>query len=177
MKSLRLLLLPLIALCTLNQAQCEDLPDHLASLIHGQTHVGLKRIEKSNDYIVTIVSDAEATLEQDVANLDVPELFAKYPRIEERGNARLTAFKKQLATKELPNGTRYGRAKLRVSSTAGTLHKVVHVGANYVLLETSDGDQQRRFAVNSRFIREIRWYSGPGFGTSVRHLRENETEQ
>ena len=179
MRSLQTLLLPLIAFCTVNLAYCEDHPDHMIGLIEGQSLIGLKRIEKTNDHIVTIVTDAEAELERDVTNLDVPKLFSKHSSVADRGNTKLTAFRKSLAGKEseLPTGVRFGQPKLYVSPTAGELHKVQHVGHDYVLLESTDDEEPRKFAVNSRLIREIRWYGGPGFSTSVRHLRENETEQ
>ncbi|MCC9642257.1 hypothetical protein LOC71_08220, partial [Rhodopirellula sp. JC740] len=179
MKPFRLALILLSVFCAADLAYTEDHPDHMVGLIDGQTLIGLKRIDKTNDYIVTLITDAEADIERDVASLDIPKLFAKHPHVAERGNAVLTAFRTSLAEKELdlPRGTRFGQPKLRVSPTAGELHKVHHVGRDYILLESSDAEEPRKFAVNSRLIREIRWYSGPAFGTSVRHLRENETEQ
>ncbi|PNY36339.1 hypothetical protein C2E31_13485 [Rhodopirellula baltica] len=179
MKSLQTLLLPLIALCTMNPAHCEDHPDHMIGLIEGQSVIGLKRIEKTNDYIVTILTDDEAELERDVANLDISKLFSRHSNVAERGNAKLAAFRESLAEKEseLPFGARFGQPKLIASPTTGELHKVQHLGHNYILLESTDDKEARKFAVNSRLIREIRWYRGPGFSTSVSHLRENETEQ
>ncbi|MCC9656717.1 hypothetical protein [Rhodopirellula halodulae] len=179
MKPLRLTLILLSVFCAADLAYSEDHPNHMVGLIDGQTLIGLKRIDKTNDYIVTLVTDAEADIERDVASLDIPKLFAKHPQVAERGTAVLTAFRTSLAEKEsdIPRGAKLGQPKLHVSPTAGKLHKVHHVGRDYILLESSDAEQPRKFAVNSRLIREIRWYSGPGFGASVRHLRENNTEQ
>ncbi|GAB5405943.1 MAG: hypothetical protein Aurels2KO_41740 [Aureliella sp.] len=177
---LRLFVATLMVFCVADFANCDDHPDNMLGFIRSQTIVGLQRIDKSNDCAITILTNEEAEAERDIASLDTAKLFAKHTSIAERASKTLAAFRASLEKKErdLPRGTKYGEPKIRVMATAGSLHKVLHVGKDYILLQSAndvvdsnDTKTPKKLALSSQGIHEIRWYRGPLYGTSVQHLR------
>ncbi|QDV25799.1 hypothetical protein [Aureliella helgolandensis] len=155
----------------------EEHPEKLLGFLTANTRVGLVSHNETNICDLTILTSDQFELEHDVATLTQKELFEKHPDVAAKANASLKGFADQLRTKksELPSGTRYGDPKIEVGTTIGSLHKIVYLGNDYILLETV-GDQPRRFVLNTAFIHKIQWYHGPNFVTSVRHLRGTETE-
>jgi hypothetical protein len=155
----------------------EEHPESLLGFLTANTSVGLVLHKESNVCDLTILTSDQFELERDVTTLTQKELFEKHPDVAAKANASLKEFAERLETEnsELPSGTRYGNPQIEVGTTIGSLHKIVHVGADYILLETI-AEKPRRFVLNSTAIHKIQWYLGPNIVTSVRHLRGNETE-
>lgn len=164
----------------------EDRPKSLLGFLASGKTIGLRDSglrthsdEFCPDFVtLTILTNQQAEMEQDISKLDRSALAKKYSDLGEKAEEHMSEFVASLeSTKsELPRGTRYGEPQISISPSAGKLHRVIHVGDDYVLLEPLD-DPSYRFVLNVSAIQRLVWYTGPRYATSVKHLHGQETEQ
>ena len=152
----------------------DDFPKNMVGFVRPNSHVGMNRDQQSGKYSLTILTEPQHSLLRDLRVLDVDaiklkyaEVAAEFARMETKGE-----LKRQTPRAD---GTRIGKTKVSVSSLAGILYKVIHVGEDYLLLEITD-DSANRLVVNAAAITTIVWNSGLQYGVSNKVLRGNETE-
>lgn len=156
-------------------ALCEEFPETLLGLIKEGSHIGLSVERDGSLRHITLLTESETQLVRDVQELEQPALLAKYQKLAEKVEATLKSFVASLKESELPRGTRYGEPKLKVSPGAGALHRIVHVGSDYVLVESQTAEPER-FVLNAAEIKKIRWYRGPSISTHVSHVRDDQVD-
>ena len=155
-------------------AVAEDFPKNIVGFVRPNSHVGMNRDQQSGKYSLNILTDQQHVLLRDLRVLDVDAIKRKYSDVAAEF-ASLEAKRELERQAPRADGTRIGKTKVSVSSLAGTLYKVIHVGEDYLLLETTD-DAPSRLVVNAAAITSIVWNSGLQYGVSNKVLRGNETE-
>lgn len=141
-------------------ARAEEFPKLMGDLFRPGMHVGTPRTTKRNQVFVILGSERHGQIFQDALR-SLPELREKYPEIDEHAATALKDYIEKLrATKEAGGDVSVKEPTLKFSWSASSygnnlyFSTVVHVGADYIVLETSDG---KREAVRIGYIESIEW--------------------
>ena len=140
--------------------QAEEFPELMGDFFRPGMHVGTPRTTKRNKVFVILGSERHGQIFQDALRA-LPELREKYPEIDEHAKTALKDYVAKIrATKRAGGDVSVQEPTLNFSWSASSygnnlyFSKIAHVGADYIVLETSDG---KREAVRISQIESIEW--------------------
>jgi len=143
-------------------ARGEEFPGHMVEFLRPGMYVGTPRQEKRNKVFVVLASQRQSEIYNDAIFRSLPELREKYPEIDEQASIALTEYVAGIRkTANQQGDVNVEEPTLRfsgfASSYVGNLlyySKIVHIGENYILLESSQG---RREAIKKSQIESVEW--------------------
>ncbi len=141
-------------------ARAEEFPELMGNFFRPGMHVGTPRTTQRNKVFVILSSERHGQIFQDALRA-LPELREKYPEIDEHAATALKDYVAKIrATKKVGGDVSVKEPTLNFSWSASSygnnlyFSMIAHVGADYIVLETSDG---RREAVRTSQIESIEW--------------------
>ena len=164
----------LLVLMTFGSVLAQDShPDTLSGFIKPNMHLGIRLTDASTEYSVVILTPEEYAIHVDSRELSIEELTAKYPDVAKRRDDAIANAKKAIAsqTVKLRPGQGYGETKARADVDHRVLLcKVIHVGADYILIEYANSSARRR-AFSTRYLTSIRWGDPVRISTSTPRIK------
>ena len=120
----------------------EEFPGTIVGFVKPSGFVALSGDGTPGSYLVTILTQDEYSLSKDIHLLNEQALLLSIPTLRKSSHDYV---RRENTKGKLPrsDGTRLGKTKVSVAATSGDPYKVIHVGVDYLLLETTGSKPKR----------------------------------